>query len=206
MTKDLRKQAIKEISLLFDSPQKINDELNLVFWKTSIYKKLKEEIRVCKRCKGLNIKAVTESASGIGSLNAKIMIVGQSLCTQCMHTGIPFTRGSGDLIDYALVVVGLSRNDVFITNVVHCHPINNRKSTEEEVDNCRDFLNKEIELVGPRIIVTLGKDAKENVLVKDIGKGIRIVNLTHPAYAMRKGKSTSKKWVLDLVEILYEYK
>lgn len=92
-----------------------------------------------------------------------MVLVGLSLCTECMATGIPFTGGSGLLIDDALRDAGPNKADIFTTNVVHCHPAHtdNRKSLPHEEEQCRPFLSRQIELVGPRLVIGLGRDAKE---------------------------------------------
>jgi len=111
----------------------------------------------------MNEQGVSQAAPGYGSLLSPVVLVGQSLCTECMATGVPFTRGSGELIDEALRDAGLKKTDIFTTNVVHCHPANpdNRKSLPHEKERCRPFLRREIELVGPRLVIGLGGDAKE---------------------------------------------
>lgn len=88
-------------------------------------------------------------------------IVGQSLCRKCMESGIPFTGGSGIYIDRALELADREKSELFITNVVHCHPEDDRKSHRYEVDNCRHFLHEELDVVAPRLIIGLGSDAKK---------------------------------------------
>jgi uracil-DNA glycosylase len=88
---------------------------------------LDSEIAACRRCQGLNEPHVTGSAPGYGSLSSPVALVGQSLCEKCMETQVPFTGGSGRLIDDALALAGMPKNSIFITNVVHCHPPGNRK-------------------------------------------------------------------------------
>ncbi|MCB0927151.1 MAG: uracil-DNA glycosylase [Mycobacterium sp.] len=106
---------------------------------------------------------MSRSTAGYGSACAPVAIVGQSLCRQCMAKGIPFTGHSGNYIDRALELAGRRKDELFITNVVHCHPPGDRPSKRHEIDNCVPFLHEELDVVSPRLIIGLGGDA-ENVL------------------------------------------
>lgn len=83
---------------------------------------LATRIRNCTACDGMNIPQITQAAPGYGSAQSPVMIVGQSLCGPCMATQIPFTGGSGRFLDRALDAATLTKEAVFTTNVVHCHP------------------------------------------------------------------------------------
>src|SRR2546427_8443393 len=104
------------------------------------FQSLVKQIKQCTKCDGLNIEGVTESAPGYGNLYSKVMIVGQSLCRKCMETQIPFTGGSGKMLDRAFEIAHIRKSDVFITNVVHCHPPENRVSFSQEITSCRSYL------------------------------------------------------------------
>lgn len=121
---------------------------------------LDTEIADCRRCDGMNIPGVTASAPGYGCLTSPVALVGQSLCEKCMETQIPFTEGSGDLIDEAIALAGLTKEQVFISNAVHCHPPKNRASHQHEIINCAPFLHRELDIVRPRLVITLGRDAE----------------------------------------------
>jgi DNA polymerase len=125
---------------------------------------LDSEINSCRRCDGMNIDRVTASAPGYGCLCSPVALVGQSLCEKCMESKIPFTGGSGELIDRSIELAGRKKKDVFISNAVHCHPPRNRPSHEREIVNCSPFLHRELEIVRPRLVITLGRDA-ERVLM-----------------------------------------
>jgi uracil-DNA glycosylase len=122
------------------------------------------EISDCRRCDGMNINEVTASAPGYGCLTSPAALVGQSLCEKCMETQIPFTGGSGELIDESIERAGREKEDVFISNAVHCYPPRNRSSHQHEIVNCSPYLHRELEIVRPRLVITLGRDA-ERVLV-----------------------------------------
>lgn len=123
--------------------------------------RIAERISTCRQCPGMNEPGVTASAPGYGSPNAPVAIVGQSLCRKCMESGIPFTGGSGSYIDRALELADRKKPDLFITNVVHCHPVDDRKSHPHEIDNCMAFLHEELDVVSPRLIIGLGEDAEK---------------------------------------------
>ncbi|MDX1881644.1 uracil-DNA glycosylase family protein [Mycolicibacterium sp. 141076] len=124
---------------------------------------LDTEIANCRRCEGMNIEGITASAPGYGCLTSPVVLVGQSLCEKCMATQIPFTEGSGDLIDEAIRLARLTKDQVFISNAVHCHPPKNRASHQHEIVNCSPFLHREIGIVRPRLVITLGRDAERVV-------------------------------------------
>lgn len=121
---------------------------------------LDTEIANCRRCDGMNIPGVTASAPGYGSLTSPVALVGQSLCEKCMESQVPFTGGSGDLVEAGIKLAGCEKHDVFISNAVHCHPPKNRESHQHEIVNCAPFLHRELAIVRPRLVITLGRDAE----------------------------------------------
>ena len=183
-------------------------------------KLLDQSIKNCKKCKGLNVPDITESAPGFGNINSPVMFIGQSLCTACMATQIPFTGGSGLILDEIFNRLRVKKSDLFITNLVHCHPPNNRPSTPEEIDNCKVYLEAEIELVNPLLIVGFGNDVKNvffnTTLPFDHGmrctngkyEGRTIIFFYHPAYYYRKSGLNgveTKKYINFIVEYLEKW-
>ncbi len=170
--------------------------------------RLNKRIKECHRCKDLNKKGVTENAPGYGNVKSGVVIIGQSLCTQCMETQIPFTGGSGRILDEVFKEAGIKKKDIFITNLVHCHPPNNRPSTKEEIKKCMHYLLLEIDLIRPKLIITLGTDARNaithmTVPWRELGmtsiKGwlYNVYSVYHPAYYYRSGTDT-KEYIIDL--------
>jgi len=164
---------------------------------------LDDEIRSCRRCDGMHIDGVTASAPGYGCLTSPVALVGQSLCEKCMNTQIPFTEGSGDLIDEGIKRAGREKKNLFISNAVHCHPPKNRASHQHEIVNCSPYLHRELEIVRPRLVITLGRDAgrvlsffypRARVSVPPfeaprgrVPKGAPyIVNVKHPSWIQRQ--------------------
>ena len=182
--------------------------VNSLFVKSKLLKRLNKKIRCCRDCPEMNLPSITENAPGYGNPNAKIFFVGQSLCTECMATKIPFTKGSGYFIDAALMLSGLGRRDVFISNLVHCHPPKNRKSTREEIQNCLRFVYHEILIVEPALIICLGNDAAIGIeqLRKRAIRGIAkkepiiadVLRVKHPAYFLRQNGIGIVNWIIDL--------
>ena len=91
------------------------------------------QIKSCRNCKGMNIPEKTQAAPGFGSVRSPVAIVGQSLCGPCMAAQEPFYGGCGDILNEAFHRAGVAKKRLFVTNVVHCHPPNNRKSLPEEI-------------------------------------------------------------------------
>jgi DNA polymerase len=128
------------------------------------------------------------------NLNAEVMVVGQNPGADEVGIGEPFVGPSGKVFEEALGrIVGLSRDDLYITNTVKCYTKGNRKPTQSEVDNCRDFLDLEMKLVQPKVAVALGSFAFKALtgmsgIMKHCGKvvvspryGVRVVAMLHPS-------------------------
>jgi len=94
--------------------------------------------------------------AGVGPKDAKMFLVGEAPGKKEDEAGMPFVGRSGRFLDSMLVNAGVSRGEVFITNIVRCRPPNNRKPTKKEMEACLPLLMEEIESVGPKVIVTLG--------------------------------------------------
>ena len=159
-------------------------------------KVLRGKILRCGRCPGMNIPRFTEAVPGWGNLNAEVMFVGQSLHQPGVVTGLPFIGGSGYLIDAALRCSGLLRKDVFLWNVVLCHPPNNRASKQEEKDNCFEYLQEAVDIVRPRLLILLGNDAKQAPLT--IPQGTTWRCYTHPASFMYAEPESRANWVVKV--------
>ena len=105
-----------------------------------------------------------------------------------MESKIPFTGGSGRFIDDSLEIAGIAKRELFITNVVHCHPRDNRKSLAHEKKNCRPYLLCELDIVRPRLVIGLGGDAEVALRLRYSGARVlswpfREPNTTQPEVA-----------------------
>lgn len=121
----------------------------------------------CERCDGL-IDSRSRIVDGVGPADAEILLVGEAPGEAEDRQGEPFVGRSGDVLDSALRDAGLARADVRITNCVRCRPPENRDPRQPELANCRGYLEREIAIVDPSVIVTLGKVPSEHLLDRDV--------------------------------------
>lgn len=183
-------------------------DLDLLYQKGRQYHRLCQRIRYCAKCPGMNIGRVTECCPGWGDLNAEVMFVGQSLHEPGMYSQIPFILGSGLIIDAVLQLSGIERHDCFWTNAVHCHPERNRASTDEEKENCWEYLDEEIDIVQPCIVVALGKDAEQGVkrYMDEREFGWKYLKYQHPASLIYSAPEARPNYIvkmsLDIDKIL----
>ncbi len=140
---------------------------------------LNNKIRNCTRCQNLNIKSYTRSVLGWGCLDANIFFIGESPCTHSMVSQFPFAWKSGRILDIVLRLSNLSRYDIFISNSIHCHPESKRSPTNREITRCSRFLREELQIVSPKLVVTLGNSAEETM--KNIEVSCKILSAVHPA-------------------------
>lgn len=127
-----------------------------------------EEIKDCQRCELGSTR--TNIVFGIGNPHANLLFVGEAPGKNEDLSGKPFVGAAGKLLDYLLSTIGLTREDVFIANVLKCRPPGNRDPKVEEIKTCRPFLERQIELISPKVICTLGNFATK--LLLDTGDGI----------------------------------
>jgi len=113
------------------------------------------EIYQCKRC-ALH-SGRTRTVPGAGDPNAEILFIGEAPGEQEDKQGLPFVGRSGQYLDQLLAGIGLSRDDVFIANVVKCRPANNRDPLSDEIEACNPYLRQQIEIIDPLVIATLGR-------------------------------------------------
>ena len=171
------------------------------------YRSLEQKILTCRKCHlhGLRKHAVP----GEGDLNADLMFVGEAPGQDEDIQGRPFVGRAGQLLTRIINAMGFQREDVFITNIVKCHPPNNRNPNQEEIDSCKNYLFKQISIIRPRVIVTLGNvpthffiPLKEGI-TKLRGKfyevdQIQIMPTFHPSYLIRnETERTRRKMVWD---------
>jgi len=127
-------------------------------------KEIAEKIKNCKKCELW--KTRTNAVPGDGNPNAKIMFIGEAPGRNEDLYGIPFCGRAGAVLDDLLSEIDLKREDVFITNVVKCRPPGNRDPKPEEISACSPYLDEQIKVINPKIIVTLGNYATGYILSK----------------------------------------
>jgi uracil-DNA glycosylase family 4 len=142
----------------------------------------------------------TNVVFGNGNANAALMFVGEAPGHHEDLQGLPFVGRAGQLLDELLGEIGLSRKDVFVANVLKCRPPGNRDPQPEEIDTCKPYLNRQIELIEPKVICTLGNFAtklltRSNRGITGVhgrpqvhelgGRTVCVCPLYHPAAALR---------------------
>jgi uracil-DNA glycosylase family 4 len=170
---------------------------------------LEREARGCVRCP--LAAGRTQVVFGVGDPGAALMFVGEGPGREEDLAGEPFVGRSGQLLDkLVLQEVGLDRSSFYIANVVKCRPPGNRDPRPDEVESCRPYLDEQVALVDPRVVVTLGNFATRALLgtaeginrlrgrVYPFRRG-RLVPTYHPAAVLRAGGDTEAKMRADLV-------
>jgi uracil-DNA glycosylase len=165
---------------------------------------LPDDIASCRACPLGATR--TCAVPGVGTAGAPWMFVGEAPGAEEDVRGEPFVGAAGKLLDNMLAALGLSRDkDVFIANVLKCRPPGNRAPTPAEADACRPYLDRQVELVAPALIVALGKSAACTLLGVDAPVGslrgrvhrygrTALVVTYHPAYLLRTPADKAKAW------------
>ena len=123
-------------------------------------------------------KSRTNAVPGSGSINAEIVFIGEAPGRTEDIQGMPFVGTAGKILSEALAYAGFTREDVYITNIVKCRPPDNRRPNRQEMDSCNNYLQKELEIIRPKIICILGNTAfgsllNGNAITKNRGKIIK---------------------------------
>jgi len=121
----------------------------------SALSQLYEEIARCQQCEIAKYR--TKVVPGEGAEDAEIMFIGEAPGWHEDQQGRPFVGPAGQYLDQLLASINLKREQVYIANVIKCRPSGNRDPLPTEIQNCRQWLNRQIELIGPKMIVTLGR-------------------------------------------------
>lgn len=172
---------------------------------------LRGEVQKCKRCAVL-AKQRTQTVFGSGNIQAKLVFVGEAPGADEDEQGLPFVGRAGQLLTKIIGAMGLSREEVFICNVLKCRPPGNRPPAPLEVANCQPFLKRQLELIRPKIICALGTHAAQALLQTDRPisalrgifseyEGIPLMCTYHPAYLLRSPGEKGKVWE-DMKKIL----
>lgn len=165
--------------------------------------KLKQIAGRVAKCTGCSLyRRANKPVPGEGSYNAEVMFIGEGPGYWEDQRGIPFCGAAGRLLDKLLQLIKLERKEVFIGNVVKHRPPGNRDPLPEEIEACRPFLDEQIQIIEPKIIVTLGRFSMNKFLpgekisqihgqaryVDFLGKRYIVIPMYHPAAALRSGK------------------
>ncbi|MEY4729206.1 MAG: hypothetical protein RL020_364 [Pseudomonadota bacterium] len=168
------------------------------------WQQLKSSIAACTQC-GLH-QTRRNTVAGVGDINAQWMFVGEGPGEEEDAQGEPFVGQAGKLLDNMLAAIELSRQkNVYITNVLKCHTVENRNPHADEISSCAPYLQRQIQLLQPKLIVALGKVAADQLLGGDAtiaslrGKihsvqGMPMIVTYHPAYLLRTMADKAKAW------------
>ena len=162
-------------------------------------------ISQCEACE--LSKNCTQKVPGVGNQQAEVMIIGEAPGHEEDLKGEPFVGRSGQLLDKMLLSIGLTRSQVFITNIVKCRPPNNRDPHANEVKSCAPFLNAQIKHIAPTVILAVGRVSAQHLLnsTSPVGKLIDQIHQLpdseiplkvtyHPAYLLRNPSAKSIAW------------
>ncbi|QGT98749.1 Uracil-DNA glycosylase, family 4 [Candidatus Syntrophocurvum alkaliphilum] len=184
------------------------------FLDINSYDELKKIANKCENC-GLR-KGCKQVVFGDGNNKSDIMFIGEGPGQDEDNQGIPFVGPAGQLLDRILNAAEINREAVYITNVVKCRPPSNRLPNPEEVKVCRGYLEAQIRIINPKIIVCLGSKATQVVINSKaritkmrgqwiLRNGIKIIATFHPAALLRNEEYKRPTWE-DFKKIRDEYK
>ena len=188
--------------------------------KAAALEELKQnEIQRCKKCPLAETR--TNVVFGEGSPSAELVFVGEAPGADEDATGRPFVGRAGELLTNMIKAMGLTRDDVFICNILKCRPPGNRNPAPEEIQCCWNYLVRQLEIISPKVIVTLGNPATQNLLNTRTGitklrgtwqelpdfsealEGTPVMPTFHPAYLLRQYTPEHRKKVWsDLQKVM----
>jgi len=179
------------------------------------WERLEERVLTCTRCPLHESR--TRAVFGTGNREADWLIIGEAPGRDEDREGEPFVGRAGKLLTEMLFAIGYQRKDVYIANILKCRPPENRDPFPEEVACCRDYLERQIELIQPVLILAVGRIAAHNLLHSDLQVGrlrgrvheygerhIPLIVTYHPAYLLRSPLEKRKVWDdLQLAQSVY---
>lgn len=172
------------------------------------------EVKGCPKC--ILCKTRTNTVFGEGDAEAQLMFIGEGPGENEDLQGRPFVGRAGELLNKQIAAMGLSREKVFIVNIVKCRPPNNRVPAPDEVAACTPYLERQIEIIRPRVIVTLGLPSTQYMLQTKSAmsklrgqwhtwRGIKLMPTYHPAYLLRNYTDATRAAVWsDLKQVMSE--
>jgi DNA polymerase len=172
------------------------------------------EVSGCKKCRLCQTR--THTVFGEGDPGAQIFFIGEGPGENEDRSGRPFVGKAGQLLEKMINAMGLQREQVYIANIVKCRPPNNREPAPDEVATCTPYLERQLEIIRPRVIVTLGRPAVSHMLQTKVAmgkirgtwqtwRGIKLMPTFHPAYVLRQYTDETRAAVWsDLKQVLVE--
>ncbi|MFK5969624.1 MAG: uracil-DNA glycosylase [Candidatus Marithrix sp.] len=200
----IRRQSIEPTEPTENLPTEVvqvNEVIQPV--SSSDWKSLQKQVIACTSCE-LH-KTRTQTVFGVGNHNADLMLIGEAPGAEEDVQGEPFVGRAGQLLNAMLYAINLTRDDIYIANVVKCRPPENRNPNNNEMASCNNFLHQQISLIKPKLIVAVGRISAQHLLdtTTPIGKlrnqqfsydNIPLIATYHPAYLLRKPSEKRKSW------------
>jgi len=173
---------------------------------------LRAEALECTKCRLAGGR--TNVVFGVGNPSADLMFIGEAPGRDEDLKGEPFVGRAGQLLTDIIKAMKLSREQVYIANVIKCRPPENRNPEPDELDACRPFIRRQVELIQPKVIVTLGKFGLQSLLQKSYPisavrgqwldyDGIKLMPTYHPAYLLRTPAAKKDVWA-DMKKVMAE--
>jgi DNA polymerase len=164
------------------------------------------EVRGCTKCRLCETR--TNTVFGVGDPDARIFFIGEGPGENEDLQGKPFVGRAGEQLNKWISAMGLQREQVFIANIVKCRPPNNREPAPDETATCTPYLQRQIEIVRPRVIITLGRPSSQYMLQSKLSmgklrgqwhayRGIKLMPTYHPAYVLRQYTVETRRAVWD---------
>ena len=214
ITQDLRTELFLEKQPPLETKPALDPQA-----KAAAFAELRERAMACVKCSHL-AAARKNVVFGVGNIAAQLMFVGEAPGADEDAQGEPFVGKAGQLLTKIIETMGLTREAVYIGNILKCRPdtpgqsAGNRKPTPEEMKTCIPFLHEQIDLIQPKVLIALGATAVEGLLGRTIGitrlrgnwqtyRGIPLMPTYHPAYLLRNAALSEKRRVWeDMLQVM----
>ena len=178
--------------------------------------KLEKKVSNCKNCE-LH-KTRTQTVFGCGNEQSDWLFIGEAPGKDEDLKGEPFVGRAGRLLNEVIFSLGLKREEVYIANILKCRPPNNRDPSQDEIQSCTTYLEQQIKMISPKIIIAVGRVAAQHLLNTDLtmaklrgtvhsygSESIPLITISHPAYLLRSPSKKYKVWSdLQVVKTLMQ--
>ena len=209
---DLSRPVSRAVADTADLPEELSSTTQNFDDATGPWDALTAETHNCHACKLAGTR--TNVVFGVGNPNADLMFIGEAPGRDEDLKGEPFVGRAGQLLTDIIKAMKLTRDDVYIANVVKCRPPENRNPEPDELDACRPFLQRQVALIQPKVIVALGKFGLQSLTEKAYSisavrgqwldyKGIKLMPTYHPAYLLRTPSAKKEVWA-DMKKVMAE--
>ena len=179
---------------------------------TTEFEALRSEVTACTKCRLHGTR--TQVVFGVGNPNADLMFIGEAPGRDEDIQGEPFVGRAGQLLTDIIKAMKLTRDDVYIANVIKCRPPENRNPEPDELDACRPFIRRQVEMINPKVIVALGRFGLQSLTERAYSitsvrgqwleyNGIKLMPTYHPAYLLRNPAAKKEVWA-DMKNVMAE--